>query len=141
MENLTVCSDRHLVSNSPGRSYSLSLPYPLSGSILCVLRSSCLWTSVYLLAFHLGVWVSSCLLVLAMSPHLGFGKLWASHLLTGTKGSLLFVDKSWLLSAYESWTQLSSLPLWHLSASLILSKALLRVTGAMCPLTHDCLSR
>lgn len=76
-----------------------------------------------------------------MSPHLGFGKLWASHFLTGTKGSLPFVDKSWLLSAYESLTQLSSLPLWHLSPSLILIKALLRVTGAMCPLTHDCPSR
>ena len=51
------------------------------------------------------------------------------------------VDKSWLLSAYEFLAQLSSLPLQYLSPSLVLIKALLRVTGAMCPLTHDCLSR
>lgn len=116
-------------------------PIPLSGPILCFLRSSCFWTSAYFLAFHLGVCVSSCLLVLATSPHLGFGKLWASHFLTGIKGSLLFIAKSWLPFAYESLTHLSSLPLWHLFPSLVLIKAWLRVTGAMCPLTHDCLSR
>ena len=90
-------------------------PIPLSAPILCFLRSSCFWTSAYLLAFHLGVWVSSCVLVLVMSPYVGFGKL-ASHFLTGTKGSLLFC-----------WQKLASVCLW-IFGSAIFSPSLVSVS-------------
>ena len=72
-------------------------PPHLSGPILCFLRSFCFLTSVYLLAFHLGVWVFlafNYLLVLAMSPHLDFGKLWSSHFLAGIMASLYFFPDS-----------------------------------------------